>query len=1683
MATFARPVASSISGIDFGVYSDEDIKAISVKRIHNTPTLDSFNNPVPGGLYDPALGAWGDHVCTTCRQNSWSCTGHPGHVELPVHVYNVTHLDQLYRLLRGQCVFCHRFQMSRTQVNSYACKLRLLQYGLVDASEEIDRMGSKSPKQRKTTKNADGSGDEEEEDEDEDDMISRRNAYAKKCIREAQAAGLLKDILAGAKNPLALEKRRDLIKEFFKDVVAARKCANCSGVSPGYRKDRSSKIFRKSFTEKARLAMIQAGLQIPNSLILLQQAKKLNTKEKKALANGISDTASVTSETHGAEEEVARGNAVVAQAESKRQDAGETQQYMPSSEVHATMTLLFEKEGEILNLVYNSRPTSKKDSKVNADMFFIKNILVPPNKYRPSASQGSNAIMEAQQNTPFTQILKNCDIINQISKERQNSGADSATRVRDYRDLLHAIVQLQDTVNGLIDRDRSGATGAAAAKAANGIKQILEKKEGLFRKNMMGKRVNFAARSVISPDPNIETNEIGVPLVFAKKLTYPEPVTNHNFWELKQAVINGPDKYPGAAAIENEFGQVTNLKFKSLDERTALANQLLAPSNWRMKGSRNKKVYRHLTTGDFVLMNRQPTLHKPSIMGHKARVLPGEKTIRMHYANCNTYNADFDGDEMNMHFPQNELARSEAMMLADADHQYLVATSGKPLRGLIQDHISMGTWFTCRDSFFDKEDYYELLYSCLRPENSHTVSERIQLVGPAVIRPKPLWTGKQVITTILKNIMPHDRAGLNLKSKSSTPADRWGPGSEEGDVIFKDGEMLCGILDKKQIGPTAGGLVDSIHEIYGHTVAGRLISIIGRLLTRFLNMRAFTCGIDDLRLTEEGNRMRKEKLSEAPKIGHEVALKYVTLDKTAVPDQDAELRRRLEDVLRDDDKQGGLDIVSNARVATLSSEITKACLPAGLAKPFPWNQMQSMTITGAKGSSVNANLISCNLGQQVLEGRRVPVMISGKTLPCFRAFDTNPMAGGYVSGRFLTGIKPQEYYFHAMAGREGLIDTAVKTSRSGYLQRCLIKGMEGLRAEYDTSVRETSDGSMVQFLYGEDGLDITKQVHLENFEFLAANHVSIMSQVNLKTDFHNLEKDEVTNWHKDAMKKVRKTGKLDAMDPVLSLYPPGGNLGSTSESFSQALKKYEDSNPGDLLKDKKKGIDGVISKKSFNTLMNMKYMKSIVDPGEAVGIVAGQSIGEPSTQMTLNTFHLAGHSAKNVTLGIPRLREIVMTASKKIMTPTMTLTLNEELPKEHSERFAKAISKLSIAEVVDKVQVRERISSGSTKAKIYDIEISLFPAEEYTAEYAITIKDVQLTLQHKLIPKLVKLTKSELKKRVDEKTMSKHSTAQPEIGVSVGTVEEAPKGADVEDRAPDDDIEDDEDDAKRARGSQNRSNQVSYEGPEDDEERMVRQLDTREDDDDDDDEGQARDVEMHDASDDESDAEGHTTDSKLREEDVKGRFAEVTQFKFDPRKGSSCTIQLQYDISTPKLLILPLVEEASRSAVIQSIPGLGNCTFVEADKAKGEPACVITDGVNLLAMRDYQDIIKPHSIYTNSIDHMLTYYGVEAARASIVREMSDVFKGHSISVDNRHLNLIGDVMTHSGGFRAFNRNQLVKDITSPLAKMSFETTVGFLKDAVRERDFDNLNNPSSRIVVGRTGTIGTGAFDVLAPVA
>jgi DNA-directed RNA polymerase I subunit RPA1 len=459
-----------------------------------------------------------------------------------------------------------------------------------------------------------------------------------------------------------------------------------------------------------------------------------------------------------------------------------------------------------------------------------------------------------------------------------------------------------------------------------------------------------------------------------------------------------------------------------------------------------------------------------------------------------------------------------------------------------------------------------------------------------------------------------------MEGKTKVPGKLWGNDSKEDKVIIMDGELLCGVLDKASFGASDYGLVHSIYELYGGDVAGKLLGILSRLFTNFLQHRAFTCRMDDLVLTPKGDEARSSLLEKSKNLGYEAAVEnFPSLGTTEKAEVPRALRTLLEEVLRDDKKMAGLDMTVKTKLSKLTASISDACLPSQLLRPFPHNHMQTMTLSGAKGSAVNVRQISCGLGQQELEGRRVPVMVSGKTLPCFRPFETKAIAGGYVASRFLTGVKPQEFYFHCMAGREGLIDTAVKTSRSGYLQRCLIKHLEGIRVHYDNTVRG-SDDSIYQFAYGGDALDVTKQKHLYQFDFVAQNHLSFARRLQPYLVNDAVDQDSAVSHMKQVLKSLAKSSKRKnnskppkrvSLDPALSLYNPTRYMGSTSEDFALALNAYIKSDSNHLARSSSapsrfKNRRKPVGYRDFRDLMNHKYMRSLVEPGEAVGLLASQ---------------------------------------------------------------------------------------------------------------------------------------------------------------------------------------------------------------------------------------------------------------------------------------------------------------------------------------------------------------------------------------------------------------------------------------------------------------------------------------------
>lgn len=1251
---------------------------------------------------------------------------------------------------------------------------------------------------------------------------------------------------------------------------------------------------------------------------------------------------------------------------------GKANKYLHSFQVKHEMILLWRQEGESLKALFNNENL--------IDSMFLDVLIVPPNRFRPeSKGQGDEPYLHSH-TVALTKILS------------LNTKLKSGVEVEDI-ELAKACVDLQDAVNIYMD---SSKASRPADKEIGGLRQVLEKKEGLFRMKMMGKRVNYAARSVISPDPYIETSEIGIPVIFARKLTFPEPVTDYNVEKLRQMVINGPHKYPGANVVETSDGNRIFLEACSDSHRNGIAKMLLS-------GGYGKVVYRHLQSGDYLIVNRQPTLHKPGMMTHRARVLPAQRTIRMHYANCNTYNADFDGDEINLHFPQSHVARAEAKMISNTDNQYTAPTSGKPLRGLIQDHVISGVLLTMKETFLTRDQYQQLIY-CATSYLSRCVS-----VPPAIMKPKQLWTGKQVISTIMQALVDDSRQ-LSFDCKCRTDANLWGKNNkEEGIFSVRGNYLISGVLDKAQIGNSEYGLVHSVFELHGEQAAGRLLTALGKVLTMYMQMIGFTCGVDDLLLGDDYDSMRREH-SEAmfeagtletgelvgltefkhPKIynhrpfpikGHHPKQINPFKRKTFRPTHP--LPQAIRDhILAEPNFRKELDIKVISTVNRVQSELLKKTLPRGLMKQFPDNNFSTIVLTGAKGSVVNQSQVSLMLGQQELEGRRVPVMLTGKTLPSFIPYDPNPRAGGLVVDRFLSGVRPQEYYFHCMAGREGLIDTAVKTSTSGYLQRCLVKGMEALVVAYDNTVRD-SDGSIVQFLYGEDAIDPSKSKFLQAFKFLASNCDSLFEKFQYSSVHDRLNPQAVTQFIKEHPGEV-----------VISHLSPSNYLGAISEKMQALISDYTKENPDGLIK---RGRVGIVRPKEFRRLVELKYINCLIQPGEAVGIIAAQSVGEPSTQMTLNTFHLAGHGGANVTLGIPRLREILMTTAVELKTPTMTLPFMES--KAFAQRFAKRIQQLKLVELIHRVTVSEK-SDPLALVRRYSVKLNFEDVSAIEASYELTWEQLVDILQKTFLPALEEIVKKHLSKGARIAVQdSKHAADERD-------------DEDLDDVLPED----------------NRKNEETS------------------------------------VADTDEEGSKHENSGLLRQINSN-------------RELGIMTADFEIPINSKKLLMVGLVEEALEKACVRALKGIGRCHVLTRKVQERDEVVIQTEGVNLQSMWQYPEVIDLNRIESNHILQIALVYGVEAGLNCVIREIRGVFGNYGISVDARHLSLIADYMMHSGLYRAFNRMG-IHEHSSPMLKMSFETTMTFLTEAAETCATEVAKTPAACLILGQPAKIGTGSFEV-----
>jgi len=1245
----------------------------------------------------------------------------------------------------------------------------------------------------------------------------------------------------------------------------------------------------------------------------------------------------------------------------------------------------------------------------------------PPPAVRPSVRQSNTQRMDDDLTHKLADIIK----YNESLRKKIANGAKPEI-IQDYTDMV------QYHVATLIDNEIPSISQAThrSGRALKSIRQRLKGKEGRIRNNLMGKRVDFSARSVITPDPNIELDQLGVPLKIATNLTVPETVNTFNIERLNTLVQNGSEKWPGAKSIIKKGGAIKI----TIQESNVAAIEL----------SIGDIVNRHLIDNDHVLFNRQPSLHKMSMMGHRVKVMKGN-TFRLNISVTPPYNADFDGDEMNMHVPQSVAAMIELVQIASVNHQIISPRENKPLITIVQDtllgiykltntetlHFKRGNKLTYANNtnLYDTsgDNTEKLVPSALftRKQIMNMLSPLSTFKGfipePEITidkdgTPVDMWTGKQVMTFILPD-------NINVRMANATYDNS--PIDEKNIVEILGGVVKQGTFDKGLFTKTSIGLIHTINNDLGHERAKDFIDDLQRIVTYFLLLEGFSVGISDMLADDDTNAKMND----------------IIQDRTG----------RIEEIMQ----ELHLDIFENltgqtnkeffeSEVNSLLNDTLNETGKLGLSTLDEKNRATFMVNSGSKGKSTNiAQMVAC-LGQQNVDGGRIPYGFTDRTLPHYHKYDDSAEARGFVKNSFISGQTPQEYFFHAMGGREGLIDTAVKTSQTGYIQRKLVKAMEDLKVHYDLSVRSSS-GSIIQFIYGDDGMD---SIYVESQPLLLTK-LPLSGKNSIPNKF--LLGDTIT-WSKYLSKPTltRLNKVKNYKDKLLNHFKKllihrdylinevfGGepqnnisypvhiqriisnicgistkNHGQLSDITPIEILKLNDTLKTKLvlspvfnnvtllhilidihLDPKILLFEYGITKEKYDKicfLIEQQFYKSRVMPGEMVGPVAAQSIGEPATQMTLNTFHYAGVSSKsNVTRGIPRLRELLHVSSN-IRSPSVTIHLKDDF-KENKNKAQYVKNKLEYTCMKDVVTscsiyydplIKEGLTSIDGDTGMLDI-YNIFCAGIDTADY---------------IPWILRF-------KFNREIMMDHGILMEDINMSIQ--EWANKCGDLD--------------------------RIQYIYSDDNAGELIGRL------------------------------------------SIKG---------FSDQEGSELFNGLvdQSDIIS---FLKNMSEELLTKIVIKGIKGIYNIVMsnnkkpmlVGGEIIKEDNWILETDGTNLLAIL-IEEYVDTSNTYSNDINETYKLLGIEASRSLLIEQIVDVINEGAGYINSRHVELLCDTMTNKGFITPINRQGINRGDVGALAKCSFEDTTDQLIKASIFGEKDRLLGVSSNIMLGRNIPSGTGFCDV-----
>ena len=1225
-------------------------------------------------------------------------------------------------------------------------------------------------------------------------------------------------------------------------------------------------------------------------------------------------------------------------------------------------------------------------AKARPDWMIIQVLPVAPPCVRPYIALDSTLRSEDDLTHQYTQILK---ANNRVKEELQKGAAQ------------HIIAQdtlvLQFHVATLFDNEIPGQPVAKhrSGKPIKSISQRLKGKEGRIRGNLMGKRVDFSARTVITPDPNLALDQLGVPKSIALNLTICETVTHFNKQKLQTLVEHGPMVHPGAKYIIRHDGSIIDLRFVRRRTDTHLEF--------------GYKVERHIDTGDFVIFNRQPSLHKMSMMAHQIKILP-YSSFRLNLSVTTPYNADFDGDEMNMHVPQSLETKAELTELMHVPRQIVSPQGNRPVMGMVQDALLGVSRLTRKDTFLELAEVMNLV---MWIDNFSG-----QLPQPAILYPKPYWTGKQVFSLILPEV--------NLSKTANTyDPEKMNPTVADTEVLIEKGNLLTGIVDKRTVGASSGSLIHVIWMEHGPKECASFLTRIQKVVNQWLVYHSFTVGISDCIADE-----------------HTIEQIGKTLGDAKVKIKDLIVQAQMHNI----PCQPGKTMLESFefKVNTVLNDARDQSGSIAMRSLSDRNNVKAMVNAGSKGSAINICQIMACVGQQNVEGRRIPFAFNKRTLPHFGKDDYGPESRGFVENCYIAGLTPQEFFFHAMGGREGLSDTAVKTSETGYIQRRLMKALEDVMVKYDGTVRN-SCGSIIQFLYGEDGmagefiedqpletlkLDLDKMS--KNYELLeqdkdpavelekSKNALSarvyqkildnpelqmilsreykrlLEDQEQLRDIFPQLDEKQHLPvniqrlvWNAKKKFNVNPNNPTD-LDPISvieqyedllqRLLVVSGEDEISQEAQRNALLLFSIHTRSHLCSKK------IIIKERFNGEafkwligeIESRFIQAKAHPGEVVGSIAAQSIGEPATQMTLNTFHFAGVSSKNVTLGVPRLKEIINVA-KTIKTPTLTIFLLPDYG-SNAEKAKEIVSQLEFTTLKNVTASTQIVYDPDPMTTTISEDVDL--VEAYFA-----IPDENISID-KMSPWLLRF-------ELDKIAMMDKKITTQEIADKIN--KEYP--GDLHIIFTDD----------------NADNLVLRIRIMNDEENSV------------------------------NDA------SQPKWKFLKGLEARSLQLWLKGIEG--ITKVFMQEVKTPAVDIA------------------GKITTLKEWKLE-------TDGCNLAAVLAVMGVDHCKTI-SNDLMEVTQVLGVEAVRQCLMKELRNVLNVYGIYVNYRHLAVLCDVMTQRGHLMSITRHGINRTEVGPLHKSSFEETVEMLLEAATYGEEDNLRGVTENIMLGQLAPIGTGDIDVM----